>query len=299
MSTDRRTSKIPPDNLRLIFARLREKVLRRSDEDRHAQRRAIDALRSRIKHLEPPISSSETFEQVRPRLEKLEEFRILESDDLRIQAFDKVIRRLKEREDEERDSSRRGHESPRRDHRERDSHRDYDSRRSDSHRPRHRTRTPETDAYAADRKKAQADRERQYRKGSAFGLSPPPSAGGARRDATDRYVPSEHRERHRSPRERGDRYDGRGSARSSGAAYLSRADPREAANSAELDYGDTPPVKSVRRRRTDSEDVEGTGERDAKRMRSSRDGSEGTAGKSEKEDVAYKSGSEEGEIEEE
>jgi pre-mRNA-processing factor 40 len=298
MSTDRRTSKIPADTLRLIFSRLREKVLRRSDEDRHAQRRAVDALRSRIKHLEPPISSSDTFEQVRPRLEKLEEFGVLESDDLRIQAFDKVIRRLKEREEEDRESSRRSRDSPRRDHRERDSHRDYDSRRSDSHRPRHRTRTPETDAYAADRKKAQADRERQYRKGSAFGLSPPPSAGG-RRDATDRYVPSDNRDRLRSPRERGDRYDGRGSARSSGAAHLSRADPREAANSAELDYGDSSAVTSVRRRRTDSEDADGTNERDAKRMRSSRDESEGTAGKSEKEDVAYKSGSEEGEIEEE
>jgi hypothetical protein len=66
-----------------------------------------------------------------------------------------------------------------------------------------------------------------------------------------------------------------------------------------LDYGDSSAVTSVRRRRTDSEDADGTNERDAKRMRSSRDESEGTAGKSEKEDVAYKSGSEEGEIEEE
>jgi pre-mRNA-processing factor 40 len=313
MSTDRRTSTIPPDTLRLVFSRLREKVLRRTDEDRHAQRRAIDALRSRIKRLDPPISSNDSYEQVRPRLEKLDEFHALESDELRQQAFDKVVRRLKDREEEDRD--RRSRDSPRRsEHRDRDRDRDRDrererdrdrdSHRSDSHRSRHRSRTPEQDAYAADRRKAQADRERQYRKGSSFGLSPPPSATARREDKTDRYVPSDHRDhRARSPRDRGDRYDGRSSGRPSsgggGSAYLSRADPREAATAAELDYGDLSASRNAttRRRRDDSEDAEAANGREATRLRSSRDRSEETA--KEKDDVAYKSGSEEGEIEEE
>lgn len=291
MATDRRTSSVHPESLRIIFSRLREKVLRRSDEDRHIQRRAIDALRSRIKRLEPPISAEDSFDQVRPRLEKYDEFNALETDDLRRQAFDKVIRRLKERDEDDRD--RRSRDSPRRsEHRERD-HRD-------SHRTRHRTRTPEHDAYAADRKRAMLDRERQYRKGSSHGLSPPPSAGGSRRDATDRYVPSDREPRHRS-RDRGDRYEGN-SARPTGAAYLSRADPREIATSAELDYGESSSARTTsnRRRRTESEDADGANGRETKRLRASREASEGTLiAKSEKDDVAYKSGSEEGEIEEE
>jgi len=279
MSSDRRTSSLSDDTLRLIFTRLREKVLRRSEDDRHAQRRAVDALRSRIKHLDPPISSSDSFDKVRPRLENLPEFRALDSDDLRIQAFDKVIRRLKERDSEDRDS-RRARDSPRRGDHHRD--RDHDSRRIDSHR-RHRSRSPaETDAYAADRKKAQADREKQYRKGS-FGLSPPPSATASRRDTTDRYVPSDR------PRSRD-----RTSARPSAA--FSRADPREAAAAAELDYGDSSAARAIastRRRREDS-DEDG---RESKRVRSERGTSEPKTEDKDK-DVEYKSGSEEGEIEE-
>jgi hypothetical protein len=42
---------------------------------------------------------------------------------------------------------------------------DYDDRR-DRGTGRHRTRTPELDAYEADRRKAQADCERSYRKAS-------------------------------------------------------------------------------------------------------------------------------------
>ena len=252
MQTDRRTATIDPDYLRLIFDRLRDKVLRRSDDDKHAQRRAIDSLRSKIKRLEPPVAVNETWEQVRPRIEKLEEYRALDSDDLRKQAFEKVIRRLKDRDDEHD----RDYYHGRRDRdRERDRTRDADYRngRGDSHRPRDRrtrTRTPEVDAYEADRKKAIADRERQYRKSSVTGLSPVPRR---ERDRDDRYD----RERER------DRYDARRRTSLSGnhdrdrrdregereKPYISRADPRE--KGSELDYGDSRP-SSLRRRR-DSE----------------------------------------------
>jgi pre-mRNA-processing factor 40 len=59
---------------------------------------------------------------------------------------------------------------------------DYDDRR-DRGTGRHRTRTPELDAYEADRRKAQADCERSYCKAS-FVFSPPPVGRGG-----DRYMP--------------------------------------------------------------------------------------------------------------
>lgn len=58
MLTDRRTANIDRDALQLIFQRLHDKVLRRTEDEKHAadrhQRRSVDSLRSRIKHLEPP-----------------------------------------------------------------------------------------------------------------------------------------------------------------------------------------------------------------------------------------------------
>jgi pre-mRNA-processing factor 40 len=242
--------------MRLIFERLRDKVSRRNDEDRHSQRRTIDGLRSRIKHLEPAVGLSDTWEQVRPRLEKFEEFQALDSDDLRKQAFDKHMKRLKERDEEHDRRPEKGDKDRERD-RDRDSHRERDREHGrDSHRRhRTRTRTPEVDAYEADRRKAQADRERQYRKtsASASGLTPPP-----RRDR-DRERDRE-RDRDRNRDDRYDRYDGRSRGGSSShydrerrereaereKNYHSRADPRERAS--ELDYGDSKP-SSVRRRR--------------------------------------------------
>lgn len=280
MKSDRRTASIDADYLQLIFERLRDKVMRRSDEDRHIQRRAMDSLRSRIKHLEPPVVAADTWESVRPRLEKFEEYKALSSDDLRQQAFDKFIKRLKDRVDEpDRDREREQDRSHSRRDRERDRDRDRAARvGGDSHRPaRHRSRSPEIDAYAADRKKAQADRERQFRK-SSFPVSPPPPGAGrrSREREVDRYDGRERdrerdrdreRERERDPRERGgDRYDGRAAPdrtrdRERERGFVSRADPREAGASNELDYGESRPTLAGRRRR--ESDAEGDG-RDAK-----------------------------------
>ncbi|KAK5163015.1 hypothetical protein LTR04_002815 [Oleoguttula sp. CCFEE 6159] len=254
MRADNRTSSIPTADLELIFARLHEKVVKRSEEDRYAeerrQRRATDALRSRIKHLEPPVLLGDTWEKIRPRVEKSDEYRAVDSDELRQGAFDKVIKRLKEKEEDvERERERRG-----RDRRDRERDRERDPPRnsnsySDTHGRRdrrHRTRSPEIDAYEADRRKAIADRERQYRKASITGLTPPP------RDRRDRD-----RERDRDDRGRLERYDSRdGRDRRDRQVslsiydrerrereaerertYVSRADPREKGR--ELDYGDS------------------------------------------------------------
>lgn len=292
MQTDRRTAHIDNDSMRLIFERLLEKVSRRNEEDKHQaerqQRRAIDALRSKIKHLEPPVGSSDTWEQVRSRVEKSEEYKAVETDELRRSAFDKVIRRLKEKNDDhERDRARR-------DTRDRDRERDKDRDRRNGHR---RTRSPEPDAYEADRRKAQADRERQYRKTSIEGFSPRREREDWDRERYDRPSGrlSGHYERERREREV-----------ERERSYVSRADPRDK-GAVELDYGDSRPASNSTRRRRDSEGSHDS-RRESKRLRRDRDSRERTFSPRRhrtktpqpepKEDAGLVSGSEEGEIEE-
>ncbi|QGA15473.1 hypothetical protein EYB26_003131 [Talaromyces marneffei] len=312
MATDRRTADIDTDILHLIFQRAQEKAQRRSEDEKHAadrhQRRAVDALRSRIKHLEPPVRLGDTWEQVQPRVEKFEEYTALESEDLRLSAFEKFMRRLKEKEDDaERDRDRdRG--SRRGDHHERP---DRDSRNGSyrSDRRVRSSRTPDPDPYEADRRKAQADRERSYRKVS--GLSPVRE----RRDDRDRTHDKE-RERDRDRDRRGvSHYDRERRSREEERErlYRTRGDPRGSRD--ELDYGgDTrSTVSSDRRRRRDS-DAESVASRSAKRYRrderekersrdrSHRDRESGRTPAIEEEpkaeEKAVHSGSEEGEIEE-
>ena len=302
MVTDRRTAEIDRDALRLIFERLHDKVNKRTEEEKHAadrhERRAIDALRSRIKHLEPPVRSSDTWEQVRGRVEKTEEFRALDSEEARKTAFEKVIKRLKEKDEDaerERDHRKRDHNSRREDDR------DY---RNGSYRDRRgrASKTPEVDAYEAERRKAMADREKSYRKSSGItGLSPPRDRDrdrDSRRDRDDKYGRLE-----RSPpprrshydRERRDREDEREKL------YRKRGDPHGTRD--ELDYGAE--SRSVtgsidrRRRRGDSADSIDSS-RHSKRYRRDREGSPKKSKtpppKAEPQNVH--SGSEEGEIEE-
>ncbi|KAI4124928.1 MAG: hypothetical protein LQ338_004552 [Usnochroma carphineum] len=300
MSTDRRTANLSPDTLDLIFARLREKVVRRSEDDKHAserhQRRAIDALRSKIKHLSsPPVTAKTTWETVRPQIAHLPEYLALESDELRKQAFDKVIRRLREKEEDiaerkrdRRHETRNGHYDPRTTT-ERDHHRDV------------RGRTPEPDIYEAERRKAMADRERQYNhKAGATGLSPPPSLAARSRDRHerlgsrgDRSSRREHRYADPDPRDDG----GRDRDRERERLYATR--PR---GERELDYGDLGGGgRGVgTRRRRGSEVSEGSSARKRVR-REDRGRRERTKSKTPEvpvkaEDVGLRSGSEEGEM---
>lgn len=310
MLTDRRTANIDRDALQLIFQRLHDKVLRRTEDEKHAadrhQRRAIDSLRSRIKHLDPPVRLNDTWEEVKPRVERLDEYLAVDSEDLRKSAFDKVIKRLKEKEeDAEKDRERR--------HARRNDDRDY----RNGHRPdiRHSrvSKSPEVDAYEADRRKAMAAREKQYRKTSSLGLSPPPTS---HRDRERRERDERHGrlDRDRSPpsrhlgsydRERREREEERE------RLYRTRADPRGSRD--ELNYGEE--SRSVagserRKRRGDGSDAESveSGRRSAKRYRRERRGSSRDKRKSKSPEPAKKetlaepsgvhSGSEEGEIEE-
>ena len=321
MLTDRRTASTDKEALELIFQRLHDKVLKRSDDEKHAadrhQRRTVDSLRSRIKHLEPPIRITDTWEDTIPLIEKTDEYRALDSDDLRKSAFDKVIKRLKEKEDDA------GRERDRRRTRRSDGERDQRNGHKES-RPSRLSRSPEPDAYEADRRKAIATRERQYRKTNPMSLTPPPDTYRGDRDR-DRRRPDDRHGRlvdRSSPSARAyDRDDERD------RLYRTRADPRSSRD--ELNYGEdakSASGTSERRRRrgaeSDGESVEG-GRKSSKRYRAgSRDGRErvrdvGVGGrrrertktpevKEEKKEIKKEevdlagvhSGSEEGEIEE-
>lgn len=265
--TDRRTAKIDKDALELIFQRLREKVLKRSEDDKHAadrqQRRAIDALRSRIKHLEPPVRLSDTWDDVKLRVEKYEEYKALDGDEARLSAFEKVKKRLKEKEEDvERDRDRR--RTRRSDEREyRNGHRD--SRHSHGR----LSRSPEADPYEADRRKAVAAREQQYRK-TAVGVSP--TGDSYRERDRERRRDDRHGRLDRSPPPRqGSSYDRDRRERDDDRErlYRSRADPRSGRD--ELNYGDdaksTTGSERRRRRESDGESVASADRRSSKRSR--------------------------------
>lgn len=311
MSTDRRTAPLSSDLLALIFSRLHEKVLRRTEDDKHAserqQRRLVDALRSKIKHLDkPPVQSSSTWDSIRPHISHFDEFKALESDDIRRQAFDKVIRRLKEKEDDaekerEKDRAKRDRGGGR----DRDRERDLRNGHSSHHHPtidRHvsgsrHSRTPELDAYEADRRKAMADRERQYHKSGIAGLSPPPRDGRLDRDRHERLS-----SRHQGDAPRLSHYDRDRRERDEERErlYRTRGDPGAVRD--ELDYGDS---RGARRRRGADSDGEsgGSGRKRARRERGEDGGKrrERTPAKAVviKEEPGVHSGSEEGEMVEE
>jgi len=296
MSTDRRTATISPDILDLIFNRLLEKVMRRTEDDKHAserqQRRLIDGLRSKIKHLDrPPVTSSTTWEAVRSQISHFEEFKALDNDDLRRQAFDKVLRRLREKEDDM-DNEHRTNKRDRsrtRDHRDRDPRNGHVSSHRHSHptdrNDRHRgSRTPELDAYEADRRKAMADRERNYHKSGSTGLSPDPRS---RERISSRPPRLSHYDRERRDREE-----------ERERLYRTRADPRGSRD--ELDYGAGVGSGGRRRRESDAESV------GSARKRTRRDDGRRSNRREKtpepvpvKEEPAVHSGSEEGEMVEE
>lgn len=218
-------------------------------------------MRSFIKHLEPPVRIGDDYERVRSRFEGSEEYLAVTTDELRRSAFDKVIRRLKEKEeDSEKDRAKRRDRASvdRPLHKIRDREREH--RASGSTRSR-RSRSPEPDAYEADRRKAIADREKNYRKGGMADtlLSPnrrdrrDPDAHDRERDR-DRLMRDRDLDKPRSrrddsmshyERERRDREDEREKL------YRRRGDPRGSID--ELPYGDERSSAPRKRRESESE----------------------------------------------
>lgn len=297
MKRDQRTAGLSEADVELVYTRLHEKIVRREKEDKaHAERHirhAIDALRSRIRHLHPPVTLEDEWETVRSRIERFDEYRALETDEQRKTAFEKVIRRLREKEADaeafEKEKAMRRAEREREDR----------YVRYGRHTSRY-SRSPEADAYEADRKKAQAARERQYRKASGTGLSPP-------RHRDDRYDRYHRHDRDRGERDRGGYHDFDREYRDRERTYRSRLSDATGG----LDYDDGGRAGSStanpggRRRRESGQDAEGE-RRDSKRLRSGKSEDEDAemrdmreeVEKKAKEEENLKSGSEEGEIEE-
>ncbi|KAK4902044.1 U1 snRNP protein [Elasticomyces elasticus] len=296
MQADARTSHFAPELVDLIFERLMEKVWRRADEEKQAaeksRRRAIDALRSVIKRLDPPVRLGDLFKDVEPRIASEEEYRVLEDDEeARLSAFEKHLRRLQEKETEDLEQERRRRD---RDRDRRGSNGVGSRRERDIDRDRrHRTRTPEADAYEADRRKAQAVRERLYRKPS-FGLTPPPRDRERDRERRDDRPALDDRRRYEARESIYDR-ERREREMERERNYISRADPRDKGRT--LDYGDEDAVGSgsgsVRKRQ---ESNGSANPRDNKRARRTR--TPEPEGLLKEEEPALQSGSEEGEIEE-
>lgn len=241
-----------------------------------------------MKRLDPPILVSDTYEKVHGRLAKSEEFQAVASDEARRGAFERHIRRLREKEeDADRDRRRRDRGDGYRDSR------DRGERSHRSMRPARSSRSPEHDSYEADRRKAIAERERNYRKSSMA-----ESLLADRKSHDSHYDSARDRERERDrdrdrdrdsgrDRERRDRERDRDRDRERDRDYdrrsrrddelnhydrerRSREEDRERLyrrrvdrDVNELPYGDERPSSS-RRRRADDDDVDRRDSRDSK-----------------------------------
>ncbi|KKA29126.1 hypothetical protein TD95_002333 [Thielaviopsis punctulata] len=203
------------ENLALLFERLQEKKLKRSEDERfpeRLQRKAAENFKAYLRRLDPPISATDTYEKVKPRISRSEEFQFLYSDETRRSIFEKVQRRNKDRDDEDRDRQqrRRGATGADRASSDRDLYRERErdrSRGERSHRSgigsgRRRSRSPtasasaEADPYEADRRKAIAERERNNSRRNAESLLDSAAPASSRDRDRDR-LRSRDRERER------------------------------------------------------------------------------------------------------
>lgn len=222
----------------------------------------MDDLRDHLKRMDPPVTLSDTFDKVRPRILKVAEFQSLPDDALH-NVFDRHMRRLREKEE---DLARGARHSSDRDV----SRRDGDRARSErSHRSggggsRRRSRSPELDPYEADRRKAIAERERNHRKSTMAEtlLASERERGGTSGAGGRRPSSSPRRERDHPPRDydrpsRSRRDDDRDYDRRDREEDRERYRRRAGAERGsydELPYGDERPASGARRRRQDEED---------------------------------------------
>ena len=143
-----------------------------------------------MKRMEPPIGVNDTYEQVRSRLAHVPAFQAVGSDEARRGAFEKHIRRLKEKEDET-EKERRRRDRP-------DGYRDRGERSHRSSARSVRSRSPvEQNTYEAERRHAVAERERNYRKTSAADVLLSDRRSPARRSPSVRDARERDRDRDR------------------------------------------------------------------------------------------------------
>ncbi|EPY53160.1 U1 snRNP-associated protein Usp104 [Schizosaccharomyces cryophilus OY26] len=101
LKENNRDDSVSEDIVSEVIIRTKEKIAQRKADEKKADerriRRKIDNLRSAIKYIEPPIPLSATYEEMKPVLSKLPEFSALDSEEYRVAAFDKYIRRQREK----------------------------------------------------------------------------------------------------------------------------------------------------------------------------------------------------------
>ncbi|KAI8332508.1 hypothetical protein EDC96DRAFT_555435 [Choanephora cucurbitarum] len=93
------------DNLRFIFEHLQAKAAQRVKDEKRRQekklRKKLDIFRYILKHLQPPIQLEDSWETVKPRVEYLEEYKDIESEEAKQEVFEKYLKRLKEKKEDE------------------------------------------------------------------------------------------------------------------------------------------------------------------------------------------------------
>lgn len=138
IGSDSRLVDVTPENLVTIFEYLKRNSVKRKEHDRYADerktRRNQDAFRAVLKELEPPVLIDDKWEDVKGRVSETEEFKAL-SESARLDAFDRHIRRLKDRlrdREYDRESERERDRERERRNRERSERWDWDRPRSTS-----------------------------------------------------------------------------------------------------------------------------------------------------------------------
>ncbi|KAG9284653.1 hypothetical protein G9A89_004695 [Geosiphon pyriformis] len=181
--SDERCAMVSEVNMRIIFDQLLKKQEKK-------QRRKMDAFKSILKHFEMMITLEATWEQVRPVLEKTEEFHAIDNEEARIEVFDRFMERLKEKRikreheeseeellrdddfDEDRDRKRKhkGHRYHRRTHQYSDNSaesQDYSDRERDSGEKRKRRKKPKYEEHRYDDPRYQEPRYVEPRYGDS------------------------------------------------------------------------------------------------------------------------------------
>lgn len=170
MAMDQRTSVIHSELLKRIFENLVNKSRRHASS--RQSRKKPDAFRSLLRHMSE-VTYDSTWEVIRPLVANSEEYKALE-DEERIVVFDKVIRRLKEKRDDEkryreREGKRERDEST---HRESKSRRRYEERSRERSHPRSRERRDSRENRDRSKETYREGRERGSKRRSDEDLRP-------------------------------------------------------------------------------------------------------------------------------
>ncbi|KAF9975707.1 PRP40 pre-mRNA processing factor 40 [Actinomortierella ambigua] len=103
VQSDEKIQAIRKEDIQLIFDQLLAKAAHHAKEEKRRQeriaRKKAEAFRYMLKHLDPPVTSESTWEEVKAKAESKPEFNAFDNDDQRKEVFERYLARLKERND--------------------------------------------------------------------------------------------------------------------------------------------------------------------------------------------------------